>query len=146
MRDWLHGRGFDDATLQANLVGCDPGRQLLRRRRGLPYGKVPAATFPALGPTGQVTFVQARYLDVDAAGRKYDNPAAALAPNPRLTFAATAGAALAAAGGVRRDARRPHRRPGRLPRRRPARRPRPRRTPSPPASPATPTSTTSTSC
>ena len=29
--------------------------------------------------------MQARYLDVDAAGRKYDNPAAALAPNPRIT-------------------------------------------------------------
>jgi hypothetical protein len=61
----------------------------MRRQRGLPYGKVPAATFPAFGPTGQVRFVQARYLDVEAAGRKYDNPAAALAPNPRVTFAAS---------------------------------------------------------
>jgi DNA primase len=89
VRAWLHGRGFDDATLHANLVGCDPGRQRLRRRRGLPYGKVPAATLAALGPSGRVTFVQARYLDPDAAGRKYDNPAAAVAPNPRLTVAAT---------------------------------------------------------
>ena len=80
--------GFDDATLNANLIGCDPGRHLLRRRRGLPYGKVPAATFPALGPTGQVRFVQARYLDADAAGRKYDNPSAAIAPNPRVAFTA----------------------------------------------------------
>ena len=55
MRDWLHGRGFDDATIRANLLGCDPGRQLLRRQRGLPYGKVPAATFPALDPAGRVT-------------------------------------------------------------------------------------------
>ena len=82
VRDWLHGRGFDDETIRANQLGGDPGRQLLRRRRGLPYGKVPAATFPALDPTGQVTYVQARYLDADAAGRKYDNPAAALAPTP----------------------------------------------------------------
>ena len=86
MRDWLHGRGFDDATIRANLLGCDPGRQLLRRRRGLPYGKVPAATFPAFDPAGRVSFVQARYLDVDAAGRKYDNPSSALAPHPRIAF------------------------------------------------------------
>lgn len=90
VRAWLHGRGFDDATIRANQLGCDPGRQLLRRQRGLPYGKVPAATFPALSPTGQITFVQARYLDVHAAGRKYDNPAAALAPHPRIAFTATA--------------------------------------------------------
>jgi hypothetical protein len=89
VRDWMAGRGFDEATLRANLVGCDPGRQLMRRQRGLPYGKVPAATFPALGPTGQVRFVQARYLDAAAAGRKYDNPSQALAPNPRMTFTAT---------------------------------------------------------
>ena len=86
VRDWLHGRGFDDATIRANLLGCDPGRQLLRRQRGLPYGKVPAATFPALDPAGRVSFVQARYLDVDTAGRKYDNPSAALAPHPRIAF------------------------------------------------------------
>ena len=35
-------------------------------------------------------FVQARYLDVDAAGRKYDNPAAALAPHPRIAFTVVA--------------------------------------------------------
>jgi hypothetical protein len=88
VRDWLAGRGFSEATIRGNLVGADPGRQLMRRRRGLPYGKVPAATFPALGPTGQVTFVQARYLDPVAAGRKYDNPAASLAPHPRTAFPA----------------------------------------------------------
>lgn len=82
--------GFDEATIRANRLGCDPGRTLLRRRRGLPYGKVPAATFPALSPTGQITFVQARYLDVNAAGRKYDNPAGALAPHPRIAFTVTA--------------------------------------------------------
>lgn len=86
VRDWLHGRGLDDATLRANLVGCDPGRELMRRRRGLPYGKDVAATFPAFDPAGKMTFVQARYLDVDAAGRKYDNPAATLAPHPRIAF------------------------------------------------------------
>ncbi|MFT3851993.1 MAG: hypothetical protein QM733_04540 [Ilumatobacteraceae bacterium] len=86
VRDWLRQRDFDDATLRANLVGCDPGRDLMRRRRGLPYGKAIAATFPAFDPSGKVAFVQARYLDPSAVGRKYDNPAAALAPHPRIAF------------------------------------------------------------
>ena len=86
VRSWLRERGFTDETLRANLVGCDPGRDLMRRQRGLPYGKEIAATFPAFGATGKVCFVQARYLDPDAAGRKYDNPAAALAPHPRIAF------------------------------------------------------------
>ena len=41
-----------------------------------------------LDPAGNVTYVQARYLDPDATGRKYDNPSAALAPHPRLGFVA----------------------------------------------------------
>jgi DNA primase len=86
--DWLHHRGITDATIAANRIGVDPGRATLMRRRGLPYGKSIAATFPALDPVGNVTYVQARYLDVDAVGRKYDNPSAQLAPHPRLAFAA----------------------------------------------------------
>ena len=42
--------------------------------------------FPAFDPAGNVTYVQARYLDPDGAGRKYDNPSAALAPHPRLAY------------------------------------------------------------
>lgn len=87
VRDWLHERGIGDATISANLIGADPGREMMRRGRGLPYGSGLAATFPVYGPAGNLTYVQARYLDVDAAGRKYDNPAAALAPHPRLGFA-----------------------------------------------------------
>ena len=125
MRDWLHGRGFDDATIRANLLGCDPGRQRCAVA-GLPYGKVPAATFPAFDPAGRVSFVQARYLDVDAAGRKYDNPSSALArtlaspspsrPSPRWPLLIVCEGMPGA-----------HRRPGRLPLDRAARRPGPRR-------------------
>lgn len=93
VRDWLHARGINDATITANLIGADPGRTMMRRSRGLPYGAEVAATFPVYGPGGALTYVQARYLDPDTAGRKYDNPAAALAPHPRLGFAVTAGAA-----------------------------------------------------
>ncbi len=87
VRDWLHARGIGDDTINANLIGADPGREMMRRGRGLPYGNGLAATFPVYGPAGNLTYVQARYLDVEASGRKYDNPAAALAPHPRLGFA-----------------------------------------------------------
>lgn len=86
VRDWLNARGIGDDTINANLIGADPGRQMMRRSRGLPYGNGLAATFPVFGPAGNLTYVQARYLDVEGAGRKYDNPAAALAPHPRLGF------------------------------------------------------------
>jgi DNA primase len=86
VRDWMHARGLDDATIDANHLGADPGRHRMRRARGLPFGAGTAAVLPAFDPTGRLTYVQARYLDPDAAGRKYDNPAAALAPHPRLAF------------------------------------------------------------
>jgi hypothetical protein len=86
VRDWLHGRGFDDDTIRANHVGADPGRQMMRRTRGLPYGTSTAATFPALAPDGRLTYVQSRYID-PSGGSKYDNPAAALGTNPRLAWA-----------------------------------------------------------
>lgn len=86
VREWLRDRGLDDQTIVANRIGADPGRDRMRRRRGLPYGAAVAATFPVLDPIGNLAYVQSRYLDVDATGRKYDNPAASLAPNPRLGF------------------------------------------------------------
>jgi DNA primase len=86
VRAWLHSRGIEDATISANLIGADPGRRMLHRQRGLPFGSTPAATFPVYGPAGDLTYVQARYLDAEASGRKYDNPSAALAPHPRLGF------------------------------------------------------------
>lgn len=86
VRDWLHSRGFDDATIRANQIGIDPSRTRLRRPKGLPTGVTVAATFPVFDPAGNLTYVQARYLDTDQAGRKYDNPSAAMAPHPRLAF------------------------------------------------------------
>lgn len=86
VREWLHQRGFDDETISANRLGADPGRTVMSRARGLPFGAGPAAVFPALDPAGAVVYVQARALHPDEVGRKYDNPAAAIAPHPRLAF------------------------------------------------------------
>ena len=86
VREWLASRGLTDATVDANRVGFDPGRGEVYRRRGLPYGAGVSATFPAFDPTGAVVYVQARYLNPDAVGRKYDNPSSALAPHPRVTY------------------------------------------------------------
>lgn len=84
-REWLHARGFDDQLLRANHVGADPGRSMMRRQRGLPYGNSYGAVFPALDPNGKVRYLQTRYLD-PGDGPKYDNPAAALGSNPRLAW------------------------------------------------------------
>ncbi len=88
VRDWLHQRGLDDDVLRVNHVGADPGRRMMRRQRGLPYGNSIAAVFPALDPTGSVRYLQARYLE-PGDGPKYDNPAAALGSNPRLAWTRT---------------------------------------------------------
>ncbi len=84
VREWLAARGFDSDTIRENRLGADPGRTVMRRARGLPYGTSPAAVLPALDPAGHLTYVQARYLNPDIAGRKYDNPSASIAPHPRL--------------------------------------------------------------
>ncbi|HRE01052.1 MAG TPA: toprim domain-containing protein [Ilumatobacteraceae bacterium] len=85
VREWLHGRGFDDELLSANHIGADPGRQMLRRRRGLPYGATVGAVFPALDPAGRIRYLQTRYLE-PGRGPKYDNPAASLGSNPRVAW------------------------------------------------------------
>ncbi|MCU0310690.1 MAG: toprim domain-containing protein [Acidimicrobiales bacterium] len=85
VRAWLHERGLNDETLRANRVGADPGRRLMQRPGGLPVGRSPAATFPALTPTGAVAYVQTRYLE-PAGGPKYENPASRLGTNPRLAW------------------------------------------------------------
>jgi hypothetical protein len=63
---------------------------MLRRRHGLPYGSSIAATFSALDPDGEISYVQARYLD-PGRGPKYDNPAASLGTNPRVAWTRTPG-------------------------------------------------------
>jgi DNA primase len=82
---WLHARGLSDETLRANRVGADPGRRLMQRSGGLPVGRSLAATFPALTLTGDVAYVQTRYLE-PAGGPKYENPASRLGTNPRLAW------------------------------------------------------------
>jgi hypothetical protein len=88
-RRHLHARGFTDPLLAANRVGFDPGPRHLSRPDGLPRGG-PGVVFPALDPTGKAAHYQLRYLD-PARRRRYDQPTAALAPNPKLAFVATAG-------------------------------------------------------
>lgn len=90
VREWLHGRGFDDDLLRVNRVGCDPGRAMMRRQQGLPYGRSLAAVFPALNEQGEIHYAQTRYLD-PGNGPKYENPAAHLGTNPRLAWARTVG-------------------------------------------------------
>ena len=83
---WLYRRGLYDDVLRVNQIGADPGRRVLPRRRGLPAGDGPAATFPALDTTGAVFYVQTRYLKPRPGQPKYDNPAARLGTNPRLAW------------------------------------------------------------
>ena len=82
-RAWLEGRRLPEAVLRANRVGADPGRRDLARPPGLPW-RGPAVVLPLLTPDARVAYLQARYLDTDRSGRKYDNPAHGLAANPRV--------------------------------------------------------------
>jgi hypothetical protein len=86
VRSWLYHRGFDDETISANLVGADPGRSLMARARGLPFGSAAAATFPTLDPAGNVTYVQARYLDPGRHRAQVRQPRSGIgaAPSPRV--------------------------------------------------------------
>jgi hypothetical protein len=76
MQRWLAERGLGEEMLRANRVGADPGPTALDRARGLPRGG-PAVVLPVLGPDGEATYLQSRYLSPN--GHKYDNPSAALA-------------------------------------------------------------------
>jgi hypothetical protein len=89
-RAWLTERGLHEAVLRANRVGADPGRRFLPRPRGMPGGW-PAVIYPALTPTGDVAYLQARYLTAPDGRDKYDNPSAALAANPRLAWTVPVG-------------------------------------------------------
>ena len=53
VREWLNGRGFSDELLRANHVGADPGRQMMQRQRGLPFGAALVLCSPrsSRGPT-----------------------------------------------------------------------------------------------
>lgn len=84
--DWLTGeRGIPEAVLTENLVGCDPGLRRLTRPKGIPGGGV-GAVVPALSPAGEVTYFQTRYLHPRPGQPKYENPASAMAANPRVAW------------------------------------------------------------
>jgi DNA primase len=83
VRAWLAARRLPDVVLRANRVGADPGPNRLARAAGLPR-RGPAVVLPVFTAAGEVAYLQARYLDPGRAGRKYDNPAGRVAPNPRV--------------------------------------------------------------
>jgi hypothetical protein len=91
IRAWLEQRGLHQDVVRANLVGADPGRRQLARPRGLPFGAGNGATFPALDQTGQIAYVQTRYLDPPPDRSKYENPAAYRGTNPRLAWTTPVG-------------------------------------------------------
>jgi DNA primase len=94
---WLAARGFTDPVLRANRVGADPGPTHLPRASELPR-RGHAVVFPVLTADREPVYLQARYLDTDRAGRKYDNPAESLAPNPRVALVHTPRASSCAHG------------------------------------------------
>jgi hypothetical protein len=91
VRAWLEQRGLHQDVLRANLVGADPGRRQLPRPRGLPFGAGVGVAFPALDQTGQIAYVQTRYLDPPPERSKYENPAAYRGNNPRLAWTTPVG-------------------------------------------------------
>jgi DNA primase len=92
---WLQARGFSAPVLRANRIGADPGSTILPRASGLPR-RGRAIVFPVLTAAREPAYLQARYLDVERAGRKYDNPAERLTPNPRVALVHTPRASAAA--------------------------------------------------
>ena len=46
VREWLHGRGFGDELLRANRVGCDPGRSMMHRQRGIALRRIDRCRIP----------------------------------------------------------------------------------------------------
>lgn len=84
-RQWLDRRCLDPAVLELNDVGFDPGPDNLRRARGLPF-RGSGVVLPTFDRLGQLVYAQTRYLDPEAAGRKYDNPSGKHASKPSLSW------------------------------------------------------------
>ena len=78
-------RGFDTDTLDHNRIGADPGHRHLPRPHGLPPGHGVAAVFSIRNHTGELTYVQARYLHPHN-GHRYDNPSRHLAPHAHYGY------------------------------------------------------------
>jgi hypothetical protein len=81
----LRDRGFTADLLHANRVGFDPGPGVLPRPRGLPR-RSPGIVYPVLErATSRAVYYQVRSLSPrGAVARKYDQPTAEMAPNPRF--------------------------------------------------------------
>jgi DNA primase len=84
-RQWLANRRLDPAVIELNDVGYDPGPSKLRRARGLPY-RGPGIVLPTFDRLGQLVYAQVRYFDLEAAGRKYDNPSSKHATKPTVSW------------------------------------------------------------
>lgn len=84
-RDWLADRQLNPEILDLNEVGYDPGPTRLRRPRGLPF-RGPGIVLPTFDRNGSLVYAQTRYLDVEDAGRKYDNPSSIHATKPALSW------------------------------------------------------------
>lgn len=84
IRSWLNARGLTDDVLVGNRVGADPGLVLGGGKR-LPDGTL-AAVFPALDPSGNITYFQSRFIDPATGSPKYANPPRHLAKNPGLAW------------------------------------------------------------
>lgn len=84
-REWLADRQLNPDILALNEVGYDPGQSRLRRPRGLPV-RGPGIVLPTFDRKGALVYAQTRYLDVDRAGRKYDNPSKGHATKPALSW------------------------------------------------------------
>lgn len=81
--DWLTGRGLDPDVLRANQTGADPGPRHQPRPDGMP--RASGAVLAALDPHGTPLYAQLRLLNPRSGQPRYLNPAAGLAPNPRIT-------------------------------------------------------------
>jgi len=85
-RQYLRRRGLTDGELLCiNRIGYDPGPHELSRAAGLPR-RGRGIVLPVLDDDQRAVFCTVRYLDESAAGRRYDNAARTLAPNPKVAI------------------------------------------------------------
>lgn len=83
VRDWLtDDRGLDPDILRHNQIGADPGPATQPRPDGMPRGT--GAVLPVITTAGVPVYAQLRVLQPQGRQPRYLNPAARLAPNPRV--------------------------------------------------------------
>ncbi len=83
-REYLRNRGLADSELlRINRIGYDPGPRELPRAAGLPR-RGSGIVLPILDDDRRAIFCTTRYLNEEAAGRRYDNASSTLAVNPKV--------------------------------------------------------------